>query len=264
MGVVKVNFRKLLGQATVLSEPVSSQERDLYKRQKCQLVNSMLFYMIQIISDRMKFVIEGSKANKLCKALQKVYLLQQEILKLENFPQDFKKTCKQFNLQDFYCPNPLVFFLKMALSSGNHISGLNSIFNLFHNLGFKTIRDCQKYHSVISACIMALDKPKHSIIIPATKNSYNMPKLQRASVQLWDSQQKQLQAKCLNANFGCMLRLKELSKDFLKVVEKLNVKNIDSLVNTNNQNVKQFFQVHANDQIQKQVNLTGNDNILAT
>lgn len=264
MGAVEMNFRKLLDRAKVLSEPVSSQERDLYKRQKCQLVNSMLFYTTRIISDGMKFVMEGSGPSELYEALQKVHLLQQEILKLETFPQDFKTTCEQFDLQDFYCPNPLVLFLKMALSSGNHTSGLNSIPSLLHNLDFKTIRDRQKYTPGIPACIMALDKPEHGNIISATKDRYNMPELQRASAQLWDSQLKRLRAKCLDANFGRMLRLEELSKDFMEVVERPGVKNIDGLVNTNNENVKQFLQVHANDQTQKQVDLTGNDSILAT
>lgn len=106
MGAVEENFRKLLDQATVLSEPLSGEERDLYKRQKCQLVNSMLYYTTRIISDGMKFVMEGSAPSELYEALQKVHLLQQEILQLGTFPQEFKRTCEQFDLQDFRCPNP--------------------------------------------------------------------------------------------------------------------------------------------------------------
>lgn len=67
------------------------------------------------------FVMEGSAPRELYEALQKVHLLQQEILQLGAFPQDFERTCEKFDLQDFGCPNPLVLFLKMALSSGNHV-----------------------------------------------------------------------------------------------------------------------------------------------
>lgn len=35
------------------------------------------------------------------------------------------------------------------------------------------------------------------------------------------------------------------------MVERPDVKNIDGLVNTNNENIKQFLQIHANDQTQK-------------
>ena len=62
---------------------------------------------------------------------------------------------------------------------------------------------------------MALDNPEHGIIISATKDRYNMPELKRASAQLWDSQLKRLRAKCSDANLGRMLRLEELSKDFM-------------------------------------------------
>lgn len=191
-------------------------------------------------------------------------MLQQEILQLGTFPQDFKRSCEQFDLQDFRCPNPLVLFLKMVLSNRNHTSGLKSIPSLLHNLGFKTIRDRQKYTPGIPACIMALDNPEHGIIISATKNRYNMPELKKASAQLWDSQLKRLRAKCSDANLGRMLRLEELSEDIMDMVKRPGVKNIDGLVNTNNENVKQFLQVHANDQTQKQVDLTSNDSILAT
>lgn len=44
-----------------------------------------------------------------------------------------------------------------------------------------------------------------------------------------------------------MLRLEEFLKDFMEIVEKLNIKNIDSLINTNNENIKQFLQLYAND-----------------
>lgn len=74
-----------------------------------------------------------------------------------------------------------------------------------------------------------------------------MPELQKVSAQLWNSQLKQLRAKCLDANFRYMLRLEEFLKDFMEVVEKLNVKNIDGLINTNNENIKQFLQLYAND-----------------
>lgn len=37
----------------------------------------------------------------------------------------------------------------------------------------------------------------------------------------------------------------------MKVVKRPSLKTIDGLVNTNNENVKQFFQVYANNQIQK-------------
>lgn len=88
------------------------KERDLYNRQKCQLVNSMLLYTTRIISDGMKIVMEGNAPSVLSEVLQsqKVDLLQQEILRTATFPQDFKNTCEQFDLQDFRCPNPLVLF----------------------------------------------------------------------------------------------------------------------------------------------------------
>lgn len=264
MDAVEENFRKLLNQATVLRGPLSGEEPDLYNRHKRQLVNSMLFYTTRIISDGMKFVMEGNAPSILYEVLQKVHLLQQEILRFGTFPQDFKKTCEQFDLQDFRCPNPLVLFLKMALSSGNYISGLSSIRSLLSNLDFKTIKDRQKYTPGIPACIMALNKPEHGIIISATKDRYNTPELKRASAQLWDSQLKRLRAECFDANFERMLRLEKLSKDFMGVVEMPGVKNIDGLVNTNNENLKHFLEVHANDPTHKQVDLTGNDSTLAT
>lgn len=78
MDTVEENFRKLLNRATVLGEPLSGEKRDLYHRHKCQLVNSMLFYTTRIISDGMKFVMEGNAPSVLSEVLQKVHLLQQE------------------------------------------------------------------------------------------------------------------------------------------------------------------------------------------
>lgn len=107
----------------------------------------------------------------------------------------------------------------MALSSGNLTSGLASIRSLPHNLGFKTVKDRQKYTPGIPACIMALDNPQHGIIISATKDRYNTPELKRASAQLWGSQLNRSRADFSDANFERMLRLEELSKDFVGVVE---------------------------------------------
>lgn len=154
--------------------------------------------------------------------------------------------------KDFRCPNPLVLFLKMALSSENHTSGLHSVQGLLRNLGFNTISiDRQKNTPGIPACIMALEKPGHGVIITATKDRYYTQELKRASAQLWDSQLKRLRAECLDANHERMLRLEELSKDFIDVVEMPGVKNRNGLVNTNNDNLKQFIEVRANDQTQK-------------
>lgn len=75
-----------------------------------------------------------------------------------------------------YCTNLIYYYIynyTVYVSNSehkNHISGLNSISSLLHNLGFKIIRDCQKYTLEILACSMALDKPKHSIIISVTKD----------------------------------------------------------------------------------------------
>lgn len=111
---------------------------------------------------------------------------------------------------------------------------------------------------------MALDKPGHDVIISATKDRYDTQELKRASAELWGSQLKRLRAECLDANFERMLRLEELSKDFIDVVGTPGVKDTYGLVNTDNENLKQFLEVRANDRTQKQVDLTGNDSILAT
>lgn len=110
METVEENFRKLLNRATVLSEPLSDEKLDLYNRHKCQLVNSMPFYTTRIISDGMKFVMEGNAPSVLSEVLQKVHLLCCMIaarnITIGSFPSGLQEDLRTIQSAGFPLPQP--------------------------------------------------------------------------------------------------------------------------------------------------------------
>lgn len=269
MEMVRENFRILLNRATGLGEPHGDKELVLYQRRKCQLVTSMLFYTTLILSDGMNFVMKDNVSSQVREALQNVHLLQQDMLKLgaspeDILPEDFERVCEQFELEGFHCPNPLVIYLKLALSSRDYEPGLDSVSVLLNGLNLKKSSGYNGYFPGIPPCIMALDTPEHGVIITATKDRYEAPELKRANQGLWNGQLQWLRHECSAANFGRIQKLEKLSQKFMKLVERTGIKNENSEVNINDENLRRFLRDRANEGDQKQVDLTGDNGTLAT
>lgn len=117
--------------------------------------------------------------------------------------QNFKKTCKKFELQDFGSSNlsssfwkwPEIVNIKSKLYSKPF---LQSSFQ--YNCWLPKIHFYQLVSGHLTS-LMTFDKPGHNIIISVTQNSYNTQKLKKVSVGFWSLQLKRLWIEYLDINF---------------------------------------------------------------